>query len=111
LGRLGRPLPGGNQQKVALARWLAAEPSVLLLDEPTQGIDIGARAEIYALLCELVEQGLGVLAISSDLAEVMGLSDRVAVMRGGSVVAVRERGAITREEVLALALGHEERVA
>jgi rhamnose transport system ATP-binding protein len=101
-----RALSGGNQQKVALARWLAAEPVVLVLDEPTQGIDVGARAEIYALLADLVEQGLGVLAISSDLAEVMGLCDRIAVMRAGTVVAVRERGAVTREEVLALALGH-----
>jgi ABC-type sugar transport system ATPase subunit len=81
---------------------------VLLLDEPTQGIDIGARAEIYALLADLVERGLGVLAISSDLAEVMGLCDRIAVMRAGTVVAVRERGTVTREEVLALALGHGE---
>jgi rhamnose transport system ATP-binding protein len=104
--RLVRTLSGGNQQKVALARWLAAEPAVLVLDEPTQGIDIGARAEIYALLADLVQRGLGVLAISSDLAEVMGLSDRIAVMRAGTVVAVRERGAVTREEVLALALGH-----
>jgi ABC-type sugar transport system ATPase subunit len=79
---------------------------VLVLDEPTQGIDVGARAEIYALLAELVENGLGVLAISSDLAEVMGLCDRIAVMQGGTVVAVRERGAVTREEILALALGH-----
>jgi rhamnose transport system ATP-binding protein len=104
--RLVRTLSGGNQQKVALARWLAAEPAVLVLDEPTQGIDIGARAEIYALIADLVERGLGVLAISSDLGEVMGLCDRIAVMRGGTVVAVREREAITREEVLALALGH-----
>jgi rhamnose transport system ATP-binding protein len=104
--RLVRTLSGGNQQKVALARWLAAEPAVLVLDEPTQGIDVGARAEIYALLAELVENGLGVLAISSDLAEVMGLCDRVAVMQGGTVVAVRERGAVEREEILALALGH-----
>jgi rhamnose transport system ATP-binding protein len=107
LRRLVRALSGGNQQKVALARWLAAEPAVLLLDEPTQGIDVGARSEIYALLSELVEHGLGVLAISSDLAEVMGLADRVAVMREGTVVAVRDRGSIAREEVLALALGHE----
>ncbi len=105
--RIVRTLSGGNQQKVALARWLAAEPAVLVLDEPTQGIDVGARAEIYKLLADLVERGLGVLAISSDLAEVMGLCDRIAVMRAGTVVSVRERGAVTREEVLALALGHE----
>ena len=105
LRRLVRTLSGGNQQKVALARWLAAEPAMLVLDEPTQGIDVGARAEIHALLQELVARGLGVLAISSDLEEVMGISDRVAVMRAGRVVANRDRKAITREEVLALALG------
>jgi rhamnose transport system ATP-binding protein len=109
--RLVRTLSGGNQQKVALARWLATEPAVLVLDEPTQGIDVGARAEIYALLAALVERGLGVLAISSELAEVMGLCDRIAVMRAGTVVAVRERGAVTREEVLALALGLDPNVA
>jgi rhamnose transport system ATP-binding protein len=108
LRRLVRTLSGGNQQKVALARWLAAEPALLLLDEPTQGIDVGARSEIYALLAELVERGLGVLAISSDLSEVMGLCDRIAVLRAGTVVGVRERGAASREEILALALGHAE---
>jgi len=110
LRRLVRTLSGGNQQKVALARWLAAEPALLVLDEPTQGIDVGARAEIHALLQELVARGLGVLAISSDLEEVMGISDRVAVMRAGRVVADRARDAITREEVLALALGDVEAV-
>jgi rhamnose transport system ATP-binding protein len=107
LRRLVRTLSGGNQQKVALARWLAAEPAVLVLDEPTQGIDVGARAEIHALLEELAARGIGILAISSDLEEIMSLCDRVAVMRGGRVVADRERGTITREEILGLALGHE----
>jgi rhamnose transport system ATP-binding protein len=106
LRRSVRELSGGNQQKVALARWLALDPAVLLLDEPTQGIDVGARAEIHALVRELAGRGKGVLAISSDLEEVLEISDRIAVMREGTVVAIRERRDLTREELLALALGH-----
>jgi len=108
-GSLRRPvreLSGGNQQKVALARWLALDPAVLLLDEPTQGIDVGARAEIHALIRELAGRGKGVLAISSDLDEVIELSDRIAVMREGRLLALRERSGLGREEILALALGH-----
>jgi len=108
-GSLRRPvreLSGGNQQKVALARWLALDPAVLLLDEPTQGIDVGARAEIHALIRELAGRGKGVLAISSDLDEVIELSDRIAVMREGRLLALRERSGLGREDILALALGH-----
>jgi len=99
-------LSGGNQQKVALARWLATEPRVLILDEPTQGVDVGAKAEIHRLMGELARQGLAIVMISSELPEILGMSDRIAVMHGGTVVGVLERGEATQEKVLALALGH-----
>ena len=99
-------LSGGNQQKVALARWLAAEPAVLILDEPTQGVDVGAKAEIHRLMGDLAGRGLAILMISSELPEVLGMSDRIAVMHGGTVVGVLDRAAATQEGVLQLALGH-----
>jgi rhamnose transport system ATP-binding protein len=99
-------LSGGNQQKVALARWLAAEPAVLILDEPTQGIDVGAKAEIHRLMSDLAGRGLAILMISSELPEVLGMSDRVAVMHAGVVVGTLDRAEATQEKVLALALGH-----
>ena len=87
--RLGRvdvgSLSGGNQQKVALARWLATDPAVLILDEPTQGVDVGAKAEIHALMQELAERGLAIIMISSELPEILGMSDRIAVMHGGTI--------------------------
>jgi rhamnose transport system ATP-binding protein len=98
-------LSGGNQQKVALSRWLVTRPSVLILDEPTQGIDVGAKSEIHALMVGLAEQGVAILMISSELPEVLGMSDRVAVMRAGRVAGVVAREAATPEGVLALALG------
>src|SRR6202012_4453641 len=76
-------LSGGNQQKVALARWLAARPAVLILDEPTQGVDVGAKAQIHRLRGELAAQGLAILMISSELPEILGMSDRIVVMHGG----------------------------
>ena len=79
-------LSGGNQQKVVLARWLSTGPTVLLLDEPTRGVDVGAKAEIYALVDTLARQGLAVLLASSELPEVLGISDRVLVMHAGRVV-------------------------
>jgi rhamnose transport system ATP-binding protein len=99
-------LSGGNQQKVALSRWLMTKPQVLILDEPTQGIDVGAKSEIHALMSELAGQGVAILMISSELPEVLGMSDRVAVMREGRLVGVLERTEATQEKVLALALGH-----
>jgi rhamnose transport system ATP-binding protein len=109
VGSLAAPvgnLSGGNQQKVALARWLAAKPAVLILDEPTQGIDIGAKAEIHRLMGELAERGLAILMISSELPEVLGMSDRVAVMRGGTLVGLFNRAQATPAAVLERALGH-----
>ena len=99
-------LSGGNQQKVALARWLATSPKVLILDEPTQGVDVGSKSEIHALMQELAERGLAVLMISSELPEILGMSDRIAVMRGGRISGVLAREEATQERVLAMALGH-----
>ncbi len=100
-------LSGGNQQKVALARWLSTGPSVLILDEPTQGVDVGSKAEIHALMQELAEGGLAILMISSDLPEILGMSDRVAVMCGGQVRGVLTRAEATQSTILALALGQD----
>src|SRR5438874_4661225 len=97
-------LSGGNQQKVALARWLASNPKVLILDEPTQGVDIGAKAEIHKLIRKLAAQGLAVLMISSELPEILGMSDRIAVMRGGTIAAMLP-GKCSAHDVMAAALG------
>jgi rhamnose transport system ATP-binding protein len=99
-------LSGGNQQKIAIGRWLATEPKVLILDEPTQGIDVGAKAECHRIMCDLAESGLAILMISSELAEILGMSDRIAVMRGGELAGVMDRADATAESILALALGH-----
>jgi rhamnose transport system ATP-binding protein len=99
-------LSGGNQQKVALARWLAAEPVVIILDEPTQGVDVGAKSEIHRLMGELAGRGLAIIMISSELPEVLGMSDRIAVMHGGRIVGELTRAQATQEKVLELALGH-----
>jgi rhamnose transport system ATP-binding protein len=97
-------LSGGNQQKVALARWLSTDPDVLILDEPTQGVDVGAKAEIHALIQELAERGLAIIMISSELPEVLGMSDRVAVMHAGTLSGVLSRAEATQDRILALAL-------
>ncbi len=99
-------LSGGNQQKVALSRWLATKPSVLILDEPTQGIDVGAKSEIHSLMCDLARQGMAILMISSELPEILGMSDRIAVMRGGTIAATFDRAEATQQQILAAALGH-----
>ncbi|MDX2040564.1 MAG: sugar ABC transporter ATP-binding protein [Acidobacteriota bacterium] len=99
-------LSGGNQQKVALSRWLATKPSVLILDEPTQGIDVGAKSEIHSLMGELAEQGLAILMISSELPEILGMSDRIAVMHAGRIVATFDRAEASQQKILAAALGH-----
>jgi rhamnose transport system ATP-binding protein len=101
-------LSGGNQQKVSVARWLATEPQLLILDEPTQGIDVGAKAEIHRLMGELASRGMAILMISSELPEVLGMSDRIVVMHGGTVSGVVDRAEATQERLMALALGHSE---
>ncbi len=97
-------LSGGNQQKVVLARWLAAECRVLIFDEPTRGIDVSAKAEIYQLIGELVESGVAVLLISSEMSELLGLADRIAVMHEGAVQGILPRGEASQERIMELAL-------
>src|SRR5437016_3528818 len=89
-----------------MARRLAEEPAVLILDEPTQGIDVGAKAEIHRLMSELAGQGLAMLMISSELPEVLGMSDRIVVMHAGRVMGTFDRAEASQEKVLSLALGH-----
>ncbi len=100
-----KTLSGGNQQKVSLARWLATNPKVLILDDPTQGIDVGAKAEIHQQMCELAKSGMAILMISSELPEVLGMSDRIAVMHDGKIVRIVPRAEATQENILALAIG------
>lgn len=100
-------LSGGNQQKVALSRWLLTQPAVLVLDEPTQGIDVGAKSEIHELMMALATQGVAILMISSELPEILGMSDRIAVMHGGTIVSILDRAEATPECVLARALGEQ----
>lgn len=97
-------LSGGNQQKVAVGRWLATQPKVLMLDEPTQGVDVGAKSEIHRLIRELARSGVAILLISSDLPEVVGMSDRIGVMRGGTLVDILP-GNTDAHDVMAAALG------
>src|SRR5262249_3185984 len=99
-------LSGGNQQKVALARWLATDPAVLILDEPTQGVDIGAKSEIHRLVRQLAGSGKAIMMISSDWPELLAMSDRIAVMRAGSIAGILDRGEATQESLLRLAFGH-----
>jgi ribose transport system ATP-binding protein len=98
-------LSGGNQQKVVLGKWLARQPKVILFDEPTRGVDVGARSEIYALMDELAGSGTAVLMISSDMEEVLGMSDRVLVMHEGHLAGELARGELTEEAVMRLATG------
>lgn len=98
-------LSGGNQQKVVLAKWLSLDPRVLIFDEPTRGIDVGAKAEIYDLMRELARAGVSILMISSDMEEVLNISDRVAVMHEGRLTGILERNECTEENVMRLAVG------
>jgi rhamnose transport system ATP-binding protein len=100
-------LSGGNQQKVALARWLSASPAVLILDEPTQGVDVGSKAEIHEVMQQLAERGLAIVMISSELPEILGMSDRVAVMHAGAIRAILTREEATPARVMSLALAED----
>lgn len=100
-----RNLSGGNQQKVVLAKWLIGRARVFLFDEPTRGIDVGAKAEIYALMVELLRQGAAIVMVSSELPEVLGMSHRVLVVRGGEIRAAFSRGEATPDKVIAVATG------
>ena len=107
LARAGS-LSGGNQQKVVLAKWLAMNPRFIIFDEPTRGIDVGAKSEIYRLMRGLADKGVAVLMISSDMEEVIGVSDRVAVMRSGWISGVLDREQCSEANILKLAMGTEE---
>jgi rhamnose transport system ATP-binding protein len=98
-------LSGGNQQKVMLSKWLNTRPSVLILDEPTRGVDVGAKAEVHNMIAELAAEGIGIILISSDLPEVLAMSDRVLVMREGRQMAVFDRTEATQESVMSAAMG------
>ena len=100
-----RSLSGGNQQKVVLSKWLAAEPRILILDEPTHGVDVGTKADVHRTISHLAAQGLSILLISSELPEILGMSDRVLVMREGRLVAEIGRADATQERVVAAAAG------
>jgi ribose transport system ATP-binding protein len=101
-------LSGGNQQKVVVAKWLASNPKVLILDEPTRGIDVGAKAEVHALMSQLVQTGIGIIMISSELPEILGMSDRVLVMAEGRVAAILDREEATQEVIMTYASGETE---
>ena len=100
-------LSGGNQQKVVLAKWLSMQPRMIIFDEPTRGIDVGAKGEIYGLMRGLADRGVAILMISSDMEEVIGVSDRIAVMHEGEIAGVLERGQFSEYNVLRLAVGQE----
>jgi rhamnose transport system ATP-binding protein len=106
--QLVRDLSGGNQQKVVIARWLAAQPRLLILDEPTRGIDIGAKVEVHRIIAQLAAAGLGIMLISSDLPEVLAMSDRVLVMHEGRLTAELSRAEATQERVMFAATGERE---
>jgi rhamnose transport system ATP-binding protein len=99
-------LSGGNQQKVVIGKWLATEPRVIILDEPTKGIDVGSKAAVHAFMGELTAQGLAVIMVSSELPEILGMSDRVIVMREGRMAGTFEREGLTAETLVAAATGN-----
>jgi putative multiple sugar transport system ATP-binding protein len=101
-----RNLSGGNQQKVSLGKWLFVKPGILILDEPTRGIDVGAKYEIYTLMNALVEQGMSILMISSELPEVLGMSDRIYVMSAGKINGEMLVEDATQESIMSLAVDY-----
>jgi ribose transport system ATP-binding protein len=100
-------LSGGNQQRVVIAKWLATEPKVLIVDEPSRGVDVGAKADIHALLCQLAGQGVAILMISSELPEVLAMSDRILVMYAGSIAGELTASEATQEKIMSYATGHQ----
>jgi ABC-type sugar transport system ATPase subunit len=99
-------LSGGNQQKAVISRWVARDPKVLILDEPTRGIDVQAKAEVHALIGQMVSKGMAVILISSEIDEIIGLCDRAVVLFEGQVVGEIERGDFSEERILAYSHGH-----
>lgn len=104
-GQRAMYLSGGNQQKVVLAKWLATQPKILILDEPTRGIDVAAKAEVYKLINELSAQGIAILLISSETPEIMGMSDRILVMHEGTITGEFAREEFSEEGIIAAAIG------
>ena len=100
LSQLIRNLSGGNQQKVLVSRWLLTLPDILMIDEPTRGIDVGAKSEIHRLMSGLAKEGKAILMVSSEMPEILGMSDRVLVMAGGRITAEFSRAEVTQEKVL-----------
>jgi ribose transport system ATP-binding protein/inositol transport system ATP-binding protein len=103
--QLVRNLSGGNQQKVVLAKWLATSPKVLILDEPTRGVDVGAKAEIYSIMNELAKKGIAIIMVSSELNEILNMCDRLAIMREGKITGMLERDEFAQEAILRYAIG------
>jgi inositol transport system ATP-binding protein len=106
MDQLIKLLSGGNQQKVLVSRWLLTTPDILILDEPTRGIDVGTKAEIHKLMCKLAQDGKAIIMISSELPEILGMSDRVLVMHEGRVSGLFERKEATQESIMQAATGH-----
>jgi ABC-type sugar transport system ATPase subunit len=98
-------LSGGNQQKVVLSKWMATQPKVLIFDEPTRGVDVGAKVEIYRMINDLARQGVAILMISSELPEILGMSDRIMVLSGGSIGGFLDRAEATEEKIMEYATG------
>jgi ribose transport system ATP-binding protein len=98
-------LSGGNQQKVVIAKWLGVKPKVLMLDEPTRGIDVGAKAAIHLLMCKLAASGVGIVMISSELPEIMAMSDRIVVLHEGRITARLDREEATQDRIMMAATG------
>ncbi|MFZ2101694.1 MAG: ATP-binding cassette domain-containing protein, partial [Oricola sp.] len=102
---LAQAMSGGNQQKVVLAKWLSMNPKVIIFDEPTRGIDVGSKAEIYKMMRVLADRGVGVMMISSDMEEVVGVCDRIVVMRDGEITGELHRPDLSEHNILTLAVG------
>ena len=98
-------LSGGNQQKVVFAKWIYTEPRILILDEPTRGVDIGAKKEIYSIINQLAEKGVAIIMVSSELPEVLGMSDRIMVVREGLVRGIIGQDEADQEKIMTLATG------
>jgi inositol transport system ATP-binding protein len=111
MDQLIKLLSGGNQQKVLVSRWLLTVPDILILDEPTRGIDVGAKSEIHRLMSKLAQEGKAIIMISSELPEILGMSDRVLVMHEGRVGGVFDRKDATQETIMRAATGHGEMAA
>lgn len=102
-------LSGGNQQKVVIAKWLATQPKVIILDEPTKGIDIGSKAAVHEFMSELASKGLAIIMVSSELPEILGMADRVIVMRDGIIADEFDRGNMSAEQLVRAAAGIDEK--